>query len=116
MTLQDLRGQSAILREKGSGTRGILENALAEYGFGVGIFSRVVCASNFSLLLRFVSEGSGITFAYAPVAEGREDIAYFHLDCLGEEREFHIVYLKNTRVFPLIRAVLGEDAPDLGEI
>lgn len=115
VTLQDLKGESVILREKGSGTRGILEKALAEYGFDVGIFSRVICVSNFSLLLRFVSEGSGITFAYAPVAEGRKDVAHFHLDCLGEEREFHIVYLKGTRVHSLIREVLGEDAPDLGE-
>ncbi len=115
VTLQDLRGQSVVLREKGSGTRAILENALAEYGFGVDLFSREIRSSNFSLILRFVSEGSGITFAYAPVAEGRKDIAFFHLDCLGEEREFHIVYLKGTKVFPLIREVLGEDAPDLGE-
>ena len=115
VTLQDLRGQSVVLREKGSGTRAILENALAEYGFGVDLFSREIRSSNFSLILRFVSEGSGITFAYAPVAEGRKDIAFFHLDCLGEEREFHIVYLKGTKVFPLIRGVLGEDAPDLGE-
>ena len=115
VTLQDLRGQSVVLREKGSGTRAILENALAEYGFGVDLFSREIRSSNFSLILRFVSEGSGVTFAYAPVAEGRKDIAFFHLDCLGEEREFHIVYLKGTKVFPLIREVLGEDAPDLGE-
>ena len=115
VTLQDLRGQSVVLREEGSGTRAILENALAEYGFGVDLFSREIRSSNFSLILRFVSEGSGITFAYAPVAEGRKDIAFFHLDCLGEEREFHIVYLKGTKVFPLIREVLGEDAPDLGE-
>ncbi len=115
VTLQDLRGQSVVLREKGSGTRAILENALAEYGFGVDLFSREIRSSNFSLILRFVSEGSGITFAYAPVAEGRKDIAFFHLDCLREEREFHIVYLKGTKVFPLIREVLGEDAPDLGE-
>ena len=115
VTLQDLRGQSVVLREKGSGTRAILENALAEYGFGVDLFSREIRSSNFSLILRFVSEGSGITFAYAPVAEGRKNIAFFHLDCLGEEREFHIVYLKGTKVFPLIREVLGEDAPDLGE-
>lgn len=115
VTLQDLRGETAILREKGSGTRGILENALAEYGFGVDLFAREIRASNFSLILRFVSQGSGVTFAYAPVAEGRRDIAFFHLDCLGEEREFHIVYLKGTKVFPLIRAVLGEDAPDLRE-
>ena len=40
---------------------------------------------------------------------------YEEIRRLGEEREFHIVYLKGTKVFPLIRAVLGEDAPDLQE-
>ena len=106
VTLEDLSGQPVVLRERGSGTRAILENTLAEHGFSVELFSRVICASSFSLITRFVEEGAGITFAYQPVARGREGIACFHLDCLSEAWEFNIVYLRGTRVPDLVRQVL----------
>lgn len=111
VSLEELAGQSVVLREKGSGTRAILENTLAEYGYSVEMFSRIICASSFSLIAHFVEAGAGITFAYSAVAAARRDIAPFHLSCLQEEREFHIVYLRGTKVFPLIREVLGQEIP-----
>lgn len=112
VSVEDLAGQCLVVREPGSGTRGILENTLAERGYSLDLFSRVICTNEFSLIVRFVAAGAGITFAYEPVGEGREDLTTFHLDCLDEHREFSLVYLKGTRVFSLIREVLGEDAPD----
>ena len=115
VTLEDLAGQAVVLREKGSGTRAILENTLAEYGYSIEMFSRMICASSFSLIARFVAAGAGITFAYSAVGAGRGDVARFHLSCLQEEREFSVVYLRGTKVFPLIREVLGPDIPLPGE-
>ena len=111
ISLEDLAGQCLVVREPGSGTRGILENALAERGYSLDLFSRVICANQFSLITRFVSAGAGITFAYEPVGEGHPELVPFHLDCLDERREFSLVYLKGTQVFSLAREVLGEDAP-----
>ena len=111
VSLEDLAGQCLVVREPGSGTRGILENALAERGYSLDLFSRVICANQFSLITRFVSAGAGITFAYEPVGEGHPELVPFHLDCLDERREFSLVYLKGTQVFSLAREVLGEDAP-----
>ena len=114
--LTALEGQCLVVREEGSGTRGILENVLAERGYSLDLFSRVICANQFSLITRFVAEGCGITFAYEPVAAGQPELAFFHLDCLDETREFSLVYLKGTHIFPLVREVLGELTPsDLEE-
>ncbi len=113
-----LAGQCAILREKGSGTRAILENALKEQGYSTALFSRVICASSFSLILRFVSEGLGITFAYRAAAQNQESLTFFHLEGLAEQHEFNIVFLQGTEVLPLARNILGcksetESAPIL---
>ena len=80
--IEDLAGETVILREQGSGTRAILEHTLADYGYSLSLFKRVICASSFSLVARFVEENAGITFAYSAVGERREEIAFFHLDCL----------------------------------
>ena len=103
VTMGELKGHRAILREKGSGTRAILESALAEYGYSVALFSRVICVNSTSLVLRLVLEGAGITFAYAAMAEHQPDLACFHLEGLHETREFNIVYLKGTKVSDLIQ-------------
>lgn len=109
VSLGDLLGQSVILREKGSGTRAILEHTLEDYGYSVDIFSRVICSSNFSLILQFVEHGCGITFAYAPIAQGHEEgLRFFHLDCLNEQYELNMVYLKGTLVFPLIQEIFQD--------
>ena len=112
VSLEELSGQCLVVREEGSGTRGILENVLAERGYSLELFSRVICANQFSLITRFVAAGDGVTFAYEPVAEGQPELAFFHLDCLDESREFSLVYLKGTHIFPLVREVLGDLAPD----
>lgn len=112
ISLEELEGQCLVVREPGSGTRGILEHTLAERGYSFDLFSRIICANQFSLIIRFVAAGAGITFAYDPVGKGQQELATFHLDCLDEHREFSLVCLKGTRVCSLIREVLGEDAPD----
>ena len=111
VSLEELSGQCLVVREEGSGTRGILENALAERGYSLELFSRVICANQFSLITRFVAAGDGVSFAYEPVAAGRPELAFFRLDCLDECREFSLVYLKGTQVFSLVREVLGDLAP-----
>ena len=112
VSLEELAGQCLVVREEGSGTRGILENVLAERGYSLELFSRVICANQFSLITRFVADGDGVTFAYEPVADGRPELAFFHLDCLDESREFSLVYLKGTHVLKLVREVLGELVPE----
>lgn len=111
VSVEELAGQCLVVREPGSGTRGILEHTLTERGYSFDLFSRIICANQFSLIIRFVAAGAGITFAYDPVGQGHEELAPFHLDCLDQHREFSLVCLKGTRVCTLVREVLGEEAP-----
>lgn len=100
--IEDLAGETVILREQGSGTRAILEHRLADYGYSLSLFKRVICASSFSLVARFVEENAGITFAYSAVGERREEIAFFHLDCLPERHEFNLVYMRGACIDPVL--------------
>lgn len=100
--IEDLAGETVILREQGSGTRAILEHTLADYGYSLSLFKRVICASSFSLVARFVEENAGITFAYSAVGERREEITFFHLDCLPERHEFNLVYMRGACIDPVL--------------
>lgn len=100
--IEDLAGETVILREQGSGTRAILEHRLADYGYSLSLFKRVICASSFSLVARFVEENAGITFAYSAVGERREEITFFHLDCLPERHEFNLVYMRGACIDPVL--------------
>lgn len=102
-----LADQSVILREEGSGTRAIFENALREAGCSLENLGRVICVSDFSLIVRMVGENLGVSFAYSAVCAGRRDIATFRLEGLRETGEFNFVYLKGTDVGDLIREVFG---------
>lgn len=105
---EELARQSVILREPGSGTRAILEDALRELGCPPDRFARVICASSFSLIVRMLREGLGVSFAYSAVCAGQPDIATFHLEGLSETREFNFVFLKGADALPLIRELFGE--------
>ena len=101
----ELFDQSVILREHGSGTRAIFENALHTSGHTVDQFKRVICMSSFSLILKLLQQDLGISFAYSAVCDGKDDIAVFHLDGLSEIKSFHFVYLKGADVAGSIQAI-----------
>ena len=86
----------------------ILEDALRELGCPPDRFARVICASSFSLIVRMLREGLGVSFAYSAVCAGQPDIATFHLEGLSETREFNFVFLKGADALPLIRELFGE--------
>lgn len=65
----DLLGHHLITREKGSGTRGVLEHALADQNLQVGDFARVTETNNIALIKELVEEGSGIAFLYQSAVE-----------------------------------------------
>lgn len=84
--------EKLILREPGSGTRGIFEQLLASSGYSLASFPAVSSVSSFRLLRQLVAAGLGITFAYQAVAEGDEGLACFELKDVSTVRELHYVY------------------------
>lgn len=69
VSLEELQGERLILREPGSGTRAIFEDALHRQNCTLRSFDRVVTISDFTTIKSLVSDGLGVSFLYAPVVE-----------------------------------------------
>lgn len=110
--LRDLADQSVILREPGSGTRGIFEDALRRSGGSLQDLGRVICVNSFPLILRMLEDGIGITFAYSAVCSSSQELSLFHLDGMRQTGEFCFVFRKDSSADRLIPLLL----PDQGVI
>ena len=100
--LDELWGEDLLLREKGSGTREILENFLNERNHTVTDFARVTCIGNLGLLERLLVRRKGITFAYAAAAAGNDQLARFFVEGMELQREFNYVFLRGTGAKDLV--------------
>lgn len=89
--------ESLIVREKGSGTRMLLQQAMADRGYSLGSFCRCCTVSNFSVICELVARNGAITFAYEPIAHCRDDLATFMVEDIQIHGEFNFVYA-NARV------------------
>lgn len=76
--LDELRGERLILREVGSGTRAIFEDALRRLNCTLDSFESIVTISEFEAIKSLVADGLGISFLYAPVVE--KELAQGKLD------------------------------------
>ncbi len=81
-SLKELTNQRLIMREKGSGTRDIMEKNLQAHGLRTESFSRRMEVSSLTAILGLVREDCGITFLYETAA-GQEIRA-------GRLREIHL--------------------------
>lgn len=95
--LEEIFNEPLLLREKGSGTRRILEQSLMDRGFSLESFARTVSLSNFSVIMELLEQENTITFAYRPIAMQREKLRFFEIDGIETEGEFNFVYC-NKRI------------------
>lgn len=96
IAVEDLLGETIIVREEGSGTRRIFEERLLASGYELNDFSRTVSISSFISIKALVAAGIGISFLYASVVAKDESIGTFTVDGLTEPHAFHVVYTRNT--------------------
>lgn len=97
--LDELTGERLILRESGSGTRAIFEEALHRQNYTPESFSSVVTISDFSTIKSLVADGLGISFLYAPVVEQEQKsgtLARFDLAEVPMSGAFYFVCLKDN--------------------
>lgn len=104
--LEELFTQRLILRERGSGTRNILERELAQQGYSTDRFADQACISSFTLIRELVSGGCGITFLYASVVKGDPRFGRFSCPPLTGAHDLNVVFLKNTDAGALARDFL----------
>lgn len=97
--LEDLLGETIFLRERGSGTREILEAYLAEHGLAVKNFANIVELGNIGALKYMLQGGLGISFCYhAAIAqeEKRGELAVIPLCDLHLQHEINFIFRKSS--------------------
>lgn len=99
MTLEELEGERLILRESGSGTRAIFEDALRRQNRTLRGFSSVATISDFVTIKSLVMDGLGVSFLYEPVVQRELEqgtLARFDLADAPMQGAFYFVCLKNN--------------------
>lgn len=97
VSLEEMFQADLIIREKGSGTRMLLQQAVEDKGYSLESFHRYSSVSNFSVICELVAKNGAITFAYEPIAHCRKDLATFMVEDMQIRGEFHFVYT-NARI------------------
>lgn len=100
--MRDFFGEHIFLREEGSGTRAVLEQALHQQGFSIDSFVRKSFISSFKLIEAAVAAGHGISFVYDTIANSNENLGVFTIDGPEIFHEFNYVYLLGTNVDHII--------------
>ena len=97
ISLIDIFREHLIVRETGSGTRMLLQQAVTDQGYSLDSFYRCSSVSNFSVICELVAKNGAITFAYEPIAHCRDDLATFQVEDMQIHGEFNYVYA-NPRI------------------
>ena len=94
--VEELLGETIIVREEGSGTRRIFEERLMTLGYEVSDFSREISISSFVSIKALVAAGIGVSFLYRSVVTEGDGIGSFTVDGITCPHPFHVVYTRNT--------------------
>ena len=108
VALEEIFQETLLVREKGSGTRRLLEQAIQDRGFQLNSFARTISLSNFSLIMDLLEQPHTITFAYQPIARQRESLATFAVRDMEIQGEFNFVYCNQTIAERKIHQFFGE--------
>lgn len=99
ISMEDLLEQNLILREPGSGTRDILEQALYNQNLSIKDFNRIIEIGNMNVIKELCHQDIGITFMYREAVKNELSQGYlkeipiynFHIN-----HPFNFIYLKNS--------------------
>ena len=92
VSLAEVFREGLIVRERGSGTRRLLEQAISDRGYSLDSFQSCSSISNFSVICELVAKNGAITFAYEPISNSREDLKTFTAEEMQIQGEFNFVY------------------------
>lgn len=107
----ELFQETLITREKGSGTREVLERALQEEGYHMGDFRHVVEIGNMNAIKAMTVEGGGVSFLYeAAVRRELEEGALVQLSVPGfpKYHDFTFIWRKNSVFSHIYTELFGE--------
>ena len=95
----ELESERILIREPGSGTRAIFEEALRRENRTLKSYPNVATISDFSTIKSLVADGLGVSFLYAPAVSGeleRGELVRFDLAELPMSGAFSFVCLKDN--------------------
>ena len=90
--LSSIFNEHLLIRENGSGTRKLLEQAIVDRGYSLNSFRRFSSISNFSVICDIVVHNKANTFAYEPIAHLHSNLATFEVEDMQIQGEFNYVY------------------------
>lgn len=99
ISLTELESERILIREPGSGTRAIFEEALRRENRTLKSYPNVATISDFSTIKSLVADGLGVSFLYAPAVSGeleRGELIRFDLAGLPMSGAFSFVCLKDN--------------------
>ena len=97
--MEELEQERILIREMGSGTRAIFEEALRRQNRTLRSFSKVSTISDFSTIKSLVVDGLGVSFLYAPAVErelAQGTLARFDLADAPMSGAFYFACLKDN--------------------
>lgn len=99
-SLEDLCGERLLVREKGSGTRAVFEQILAERGLTVEAFSHIDEIGNLNVIKHLVRQDRGISFLYEAAASDMllaHEVFELPIEGWHVQREFNFVHPLHSR-------------------
>lgn len=101
--VRDLENEQFIFRERGSSTRSIIENILANHGLKVSVALEL---NNTEAVKQAVSAGLGVSIVSGFSVSSNLGIVCIPIEGLGFYRMFNIIYHKNKLFSPAAKSFL----------
>ena len=98
-SLSNIHEFPLILREKGSGTREILENHLYQNNDSILSFSKIFEVSSFFLIKKLLNNSNALSFMYEEVAAqevNRGELCFLSLENYSIKRPLYFIYPHNS--------------------
>ena len=110
-SLDSLLSERLLVREKGSGTRAVFEQILAERGLSTDSFRHVDEIGNLNVIKTLVGNDMGISFLYEEATKDaimQGQVCELPIDGWSVNREFNFVFSLHTRYESQFLAFLNE--------
>lgn len=100
VSFSEIFHERLLIREKGSGTRGVLEQVLLEHNHNIESFSKITEIGNLNVIKNMVKKNLGITFIYKDAVKeelNNQSLVIINLANFTVTREYHFACLKNSQ-------------------
>lgn len=104
LTSKDLIGEDIVLREEGSGTRLLIENALKEQNLDLNIFQSQTISYSLEAIKKMVSLDIGLSFSSEISVKNEVNSGHlnqYEVKDLDLNRDFSLAYCNNRYLSPL---------------